>query len=87
MTKKAGGSRRRTGSGPSSTGRGAERRRNVGLREVLDELIEHVRQLAGTVSTLPPSELEYAQQRLEWLADEVWRLVMEGKEESGGRER
>jgi hypothetical protein len=28
------------------------------------------------------AELDYAQQRLEWLADEVWRLAVKG--EDGG---
>lgn len=54
-----------------------ERRRNPELREVLDELVDHVRRLAHDVPTMAPSELEYAQERLEWLADEVWRAVIE----------
>jgi hypothetical protein len=54
-----------------------ERRANLDLREVLDELTDHVRMIARTVMTMSQEELEYAQQRLEWLADEVWRIVME----------
>ena len=54
-----------------------ERRANLDLREVLDELTVHVRMIARTVTTMTQEELEYAQQRLEWLADEVWRIVME----------
>jgi hypothetical protein len=54
----------------------AERRRHHELREVLDELIEHVRTLAGATNLMGPSEREYAQERLEWLAEEVWRLVL-----------
>lgn len=58
-----------------------ERRRNRGLREVLDELITFVRHVSRNADAMTPDELEYAQQRLEWLADEVWRLVLEGGEE------
>jgi hypothetical protein len=29
---------------------------------------------------MTPQELEYAQQRLEWLADEVWRVATGGEE-------
>lgn len=58
----------------------AERRRFVALREVLDELISFVRQVSRNAPTMSEEELEYAQQRLEWLADEVWRLVLEGGE-------
>ena len=51
-----------------------ERRRNRPLREVLDELLSHTRVIARRAKTMTPAELDYAQQRLEWLADEVWRL-------------
>ncbi len=63
------------------TGVRSERRTNRELREVLDELVEHVRYVARNVGTLSRQDLEYAEQRLEWLADEVWRAA------SGGRER
>ena len=53
---------------------GQERRRNRPLREVLDELLSHTRDIARRAKTMTPAELDYAQQRLEWLADEVWRL-------------
>lgn len=55
----------------------SERRRNAQLREVLDELIAFVRQLSRTLHQMSPAELQYAQQRMEWLADELWRLVAE----------
>jgi hypothetical protein len=58
---------------PSSSG--AERRRNRPLREVLDELISHTREIARRAKAMTPAELDYAQQRLEWLADEVWRVA------------
>ncbi len=50
-----------------------ERRRNLALRELLDELLLHVRAVARRSPSMSPEELEYAQQRLEWLADEIWR--------------
>lgn len=61
----------------------AERRSRRELREVLDELVEHVRYVARNVRTLSKQELEYAEQRLEWLADEVWRAAIE-RDEKGG---
>ena len=57
-----------------------ERRRNRELREVLDELVEHVRYVARNVGTLGRQDLEYAEERLEWLADEVWRTATGGTE-------
>lgn len=50
----------------------------MGLREVLNELVEHVRWLSGNLHQLSADQLDYAQDRLEWLADEVWRLTVEG---------
>jgi hypothetical protein len=52
-----------------------ERRQNVALRELLDEMIQISRHLANRARTLPESELTYARKRLEWLADEIWRQV------------
>ena len=52
-----------------------ERRHNRPLREVLDELLGHTRDIARRAKTMTPAELDYAQQRLEWLADEVWRML------------
>ena len=54
-----------------------ERRVNRGLREVLDELVEHVRYVARNVQTMSKQDMEYAEERLEWLADEVWRAATE----------
>ena len=53
----------------------SERRRNRPLREVLDELLSHTREIARRAKAMTPAELDYAQQRLEWLADEVWRVA------------
>jgi len=52
-----------------------ERRHNRPLREVLDELMHHSRDVAKRAKTMTAAEMDYAQQRLEWLADEVWRLA------------
>ena len=52
-----------------------ERRNNRPLREVLDDLLEHTRTIVRDAKSMTPQELEYAQQRLEWLADEVWRVA------------
>jgi len=50
-----------------------ERRQNATLREALEELLQHARDIARRARGMTSAELEYAQQRLEWLADEVWR--------------
>ncbi len=54
-----------------------ERRRDLAMRELLDELLQHVRNIAAHGRTMPQADLEYAQDRLEWLADEIWQKVME----------
>ena len=54
-----------------------ERRRAPLLRDLLDELVEHVRNVAQSAAVMPREDLEYAQDRLEWLADEIWHTVME----------
>jgi hypothetical protein len=55
--------------------RGVERRANPTLREVLDDLLSHTRDVARRAKDMTPEEREYAQERLEWLADEVWRIA------------
>jgi hypothetical protein len=60
---------------PPSPSPSSERRINRPLREVLDELLSHAREIARRAKTMTPAELDYAQQRLEWLADEVWRVA------------
>ena len=55
-----------------------ERRANHVLREVLDELINHVRSISSHDGEPSDQGTDYAQQRLEWLADEVWRLALKG---------
>jgi len=58
-----------------------DRRQRRVLREVLDELIDHVRDVSKRRSELSDSEIDYAQERLNWLADEVWHLALEGDDE------
>jgi hypothetical protein len=55
-----------------------DRRSNRELREVLDDLVDHVRHVARHVDEMTPEEVAYAQERLEWLADEVWRAAAGG---------
>ena len=57
----------------------AERRANRSLREVLDDLLQHTRSVARRSKAMTAEELDYAQQRLEWLADEVWRVATGGE--------
>ena len=64
--------------------RSAERRANRELREVLDDLVAHVRKVARDMQTMSQEDLDYAQERLEWLAEEVWRAALEGKGPSAG---
>jgi hypothetical protein len=47
------------------------------LREALDELMQHVRVVSRTLPGMAPHEVTHAQERLEWLADEVWRLALD----------
>jgi len=60
-----------------------ERRSNTLLRDLLDELVEHVRNVAQSAAVMPREDLEYAQDRLEWLADEIWQKVMENPGDKG----
>ncbi|MCZ6916196.1 MAG: hypothetical protein O7I93_05415 [Gemmatimonadetes bacterium] len=54
-----------------------ERRRDSTLREMLDDLVEHVRQVAKDRRDMTPDELEYARERMAWLSDEIWHRVLE----------
>jgi hypothetical protein len=55
-----------------------DRRERRDLRELLDELVVHVRTLTREARTMAPDELHYAQRRLEWLADEIWSSATRG---------
>ena len=54
-----------------------ERREKATLRELLDDLIVYTREVTGRAKEMNDAELEYAHQRLEWMADEVWREAIE----------
>jgi hypothetical protein len=74
----------------SPKSRQVERRHNRTLREVLDDLLAHTRDIARRVKDMTPEEMDYAQQRLEWLADEVWRVAIveeEAEEKGAGKAR
>jgi hypothetical protein len=58
-----------------------ERRTNRTLRELLDELISLARHLSRRSADMSQVELDYAQQRLEWLADEIWTAAVAGRDE------
>ena len=47
-------------------------------REHLDEMIELARHLVNTRSSLSHTELEYARERMEWLAGEIWEQAARG---------
>lgn len=55
-----------------------DRRANPALREMLDELIDHIRAVSKQADEFSNEETEHAQQRFEWYADEVWQLVLGG---------
>ena len=63
-------------------GGNSERRANRELREVLDELVEHVRHVARNIRGMSKTDIDYAEERLEWLADEVWRAATGDREKS-----
>lgn len=84
-----------TGSNRDARGRplpNGERRRNLELRERLDEIVQLARTLSRSGDEMSEAELEKALDRIEWLADEVWRSALHGPldathlEEIEGRE-
>jgi hypothetical protein len=42
-----------------------------------------VRYVARNVETMSKQDLEYAEERLEWLADEVWRAATDADKPRG----
>jgi hypothetical protein len=56
-----------------------ERRHNYTLREMLEEFVALARDVAARAATMTAEEREQAEQRLEWLADEVWRIASSGE--------
>ena len=58
-----------------------ERRKRLTLRELLDEMIAHTRDISNRARTMSDGELAYARERLEWLADEIWAEAVKGTPE------
>jgi len=56
----------------NSEGHGNDRRQNVVLRDLLDELLQLARHLSNNAPSMNEADLTYARERLEWLVDEVW---------------
>ena len=83
-SRKATATGKKTGKSAGSTAPEDDRRHNLALREVVNELVDHVRSISGKLGHLSSDELEYNQERLEWLADEIWRLTVE--RHAGGTE-
>jgi len=53
-----------------------ERRdRNPTLRRLVDELLEHVRELSHRVDQLSPGELEGERQRFNMIAELMWAVI------------
>lgn len=77
MTKKRPRKAHRKRAAPRTTTAADDRRENLVLREVVNELVDHVRWISQHLHELSAERLDYAQERLEWLADEVWRLTVE----------
>ena len=55
-----------------------ERRANVTLRELLDEMIELARHVSRNARGMSADELTYARERMQWLADEIWDAATKG---------
>lgn len=62
-----------------SAGHAPERRSNLTLRELLDEMIELARHVSKNSAHLTRGELAYARERMEWLADEIWESAIKGE--------
>ena len=58
----------------------SERRADLTLRELLDEMIAHVRDVARRAPEMTQAARDYAQERLEWLADEIWESAASSRE-------
>jgi hypothetical protein len=62
-----------------STDHASDRRSNLTLRELLDEMVELARHVSKNSARLSPAELAYARERMEWLADEIWESATQGE--------
>ncbi len=63
---------------PDEGPEGHERRSNFELRERLDELFDLAVELSRRREELTRDEIEDAQARFEWLAEEIWRAAVFG---------
>lgn len=59
-------------------GSAEERRWNLELRARLDEIMEIARHLSQYAPEMGEEELQAQQDRIEWLADEIWRSAVYG---------
>jgi Lon protease-like protein len=66
---------------------GKERRRNLELRERLDELFDLARELYNESINMSQEELDEARARIEWLAEEIWAAAVYGPIEQRSRRR
>lgn len=57
---------------------GGDRRKNLELRERLDEIIALARKLSQQGAMMPREELDEARLRIEWLAEEIWGAAVYG---------
>jgi len=64
--------------GPPAPQPTPERRANLNLRELVDEMIELARHVSRNARGMSSSELTYARQRMQWLADEIWDAATKG---------
>jgi ubiquinone biosynthesis protein COQ9 len=55
-----------------------ERRWNLELRARLDEIREIARHLSRHAAEMTEAELQAQQERIEWLAEEIWRAAVYG---------
>lgn len=54
-----------------------DRRRNLDLRSRLDELVELARSLSRRGTLMTERELREVEERIEWLAEEIWRAALD----------
>ncbi|NIR44712.1 MAG: hypothetical protein GWN99_10440 [Gemmatimonadetes bacterium] len=66
---------------------GKERRRNLELRERLDELFDLARELYNESINMSQEELDDARARIEWLAEEIYAAAVYGPIEQRSRRR
>ena len=57
---------------------GGDRRKNLELRERLDEIISLARVLSQQGPDMSREELDEARLRIEWLAEEIWGAAVYG---------